>query len=106
MLGSLFNKVTGLKRSATLLKRDSTQVFPCEICKIFKNTYFYGTPPVATSKLAKMFLIFSTFRYDYVAFCLKHVALEIIQILFKWRLKTKHLPVKCFDIYFAKKNKW
>ena len=27
-------------RSATLLKRDSTQVFFCENCKIFKNTYF------------------------------------------------------------------
>ena len=25
---------------ATLLKRDSTQVFSCEICEIFKNTYF------------------------------------------------------------------
>ena len=25
------------------------QVFTCEICKIFKNTYFYKTPPVAVS---------------------------------------------------------
>ena len=32
---SLFNKVAGLKRSATLLKRDSTQMFPYEIYKIF-----------------------------------------------------------------------
>ena len=27
-------------RFATLLKRDSTQVFFCENCKIFKNNYF------------------------------------------------------------------
>ena len=37
-------------RSATLLKRDSnTGVFLCEICEIFKNTFFYRTPPVAAS---------------------------------------------------------
>ena len=27
-------------RPATLLKRDSTQVFSCEYCEIFKNTFF------------------------------------------------------------------
>ena len=43
VLESLFNKVAGLKRSATLLKRDSTQVFPCEICEIFKNTLLQNT---------------------------------------------------------------
>ena len=25
---------------ATLLKRDPTQVFPCEYCKIFNTTFF------------------------------------------------------------------
>ena len=41
MLESLFDKVTGLQvlRPATLLKRDSNTL-PCEICEIFKNTYF------------------------------------------------------------------
>ena len=34
----------------TLLKRDSTQVFSCEICDIFKNTFFYRTLPVAASE--------------------------------------------------------
>ena len=28
------------KMSATLLKRDSTQLFSCENCEILKNTYF------------------------------------------------------------------
>ena len=31
-------------RPATLLKRDSTQVFSCEYCEIFKNTYFEEHP--------------------------------------------------------------
>ena len=34
-----FNKVAGL-RSATLLKKTLTQVFSCEFCKIFRNTFF------------------------------------------------------------------
>ena len=33
-----------------LLKRHSdTGAFPCEICEIFKNTFFYRTPPLAAS---------------------------------------------------------
>ena len=39
MLESLLNKGARLKRSGTLLKRDFTEVFPYEICKIFKNTF-------------------------------------------------------------------
>ena len=37
MLESLFNKVACLQR---YFKETSTQVFFCEICEIFKNTYF------------------------------------------------------------------
>ena len=45
----LFNKVAGL-RPATLLKNEIlTQVFSCEICEIFKNTFLYRTPPVVAS---------------------------------------------------------
>ena len=51
VLEPFFNKVAGLKRSANLLKRDSTQVFLCEICKIFKNTFVYRTPLVAASEI-------------------------------------------------------
>ena len=32
---------------ATLFEKTPTQVFSCEICEIFKNTLFYGTPRVA-----------------------------------------------------------
>ena len=35
---------------ATLLKRTSTQLFCCKYYKIFKNSFFYRTPPVAVSK--------------------------------------------------------
>ena len=45
----IFNKVTGL-RPATLLKKEAlAQVFSCDFCEIFKNTFFYQTPPVAAS---------------------------------------------------------
>ena len=35
--------------SLALLKRDSNRGFFCEIYKIFKNIYFYRTPPVTAS---------------------------------------------------------
>ena len=42
-----FNNVADL-RPATLLKKESVaQVFYCEFCEIFRNTFFYRTPPVA-----------------------------------------------------------
>ena len=35
-----------------------TQVFPCEFCKILKNTFFYRTPPVvATEELVRTIFI-------------------------------------------------
>ena len=37
------------KDVATLLKKDSTQVFSCEFCEIFKNTFFYRTHLVTAS---------------------------------------------------------
>ena len=43
MLGSLLNKVAGLKETPT-------QVFFYENCEIFKNTFFNRTPPVAASE--------------------------------------------------------
>ena len=33
-------------------KQTLAQVFLCEVCKIFKNTFFYGTTPVATSGIS------------------------------------------------------
>ena len=42
--GLFLNKVAGL-RPATLLEETPTQVFSCEFCEIFKNTFSYETPP-------------------------------------------------------------
>ena len=79
MLEPLFNKFAGLKRSETLLKRDSSICVSYEIGKIFKDYFFYGTPLVAASEIKVFnfqgFLLRS-------AFCLKHVALQIIYISF------------------------
>ena len=44
---SLFLIKSQARRPGTLLKSDSkTGVFFCEICEIFKNTFFYRTPAV------------------------------------------------------------
>ena len=37
--------------SLLLIKKTPTQVFSFEICEIFKNTFFYRTPPVNASVL-------------------------------------------------------
>ena len=39
---------TGL-RPATLLKKRLAQIFSCDFCEIFKNTFFNRTPPMAAS---------------------------------------------------------
>ena len=53
-----FNKVTGLQACNFIKKETPMQVFFCEICEIFKNTFFHRTPLVVTSakrsKYAKM----------------------------------------------------
>ena len=42
----MFFKIGVLKNFANFTP---TQAFSCEICKIFKSTFFYRTPPVAAS---------------------------------------------------------
>ena len=69
MLGSLFDKVAGLETP--------TQVFSCEICEIFKNTYSeenirWLLLPQATSQcLLKIFVImFKVLQHDLENFVL------------------------------------
>ena len=46
VLKNLANFTAGLQ----LYKKETpTQMFPCEICEIFKKTFFYRTPPVISS---------------------------------------------------------
>ena len=49
MLESLFNEVAGPEALKLYYEEAPTKVFSCEICKIFKNTFFYRPPPVVTS---------------------------------------------------------
>ena len=42
---SLFNNIAGL-RACIFVKKDAQRYFLCEYYKIFKNRYFYRTPPV------------------------------------------------------------
>ena len=44
-----FNKVAGLRpKTCNFIKKETlAQVFYCEFCEIFKNTFSYRTPPVA-----------------------------------------------------------
>ena len=59
VLEYLFNKV------ATLLKRDSSAgFFSYEVCKIFKNTFFHRTPPVAASEFKPVLVIEQGFKYN------------------------------------------
>ena len=57
-----FNKVAGLKAWNFIKKRCfPTEVFSCKICEIFKDTFFYRTPPVAASGNGKTFHPLSIF---------------------------------------------
>ena len=49
-LESYLNKVVGLGLQAcNFIKKSPTQVLSYQYCEIFKNTFFYRTPPVAAS---------------------------------------------------------
>ena len=43
-----------LPQAWNFIKKDSlAQVFSCEFCEIYKNTFFYRRPPVAASECMK-----------------------------------------------------
>ena len=50
VLESLFNKATGLMAFNFIKKEAPSQVFSCEYHKMFENSFFYGTPPMAASE--------------------------------------------------------
>ena len=53
-------QIIGL-RPTTLLRKRLTQAFSCEFCEIYKNTFYYRTPPVAASGVAINFAILELF---------------------------------------------
>ena len=50
VLESLFKKVAGLKAYSFIKKETPAKVFSCKFYEIFKDTFFYRTPPVAASE--------------------------------------------------------
>ena len=50
VLESLFNKVVCLNACNLIKKETPTQMFSCENCETFKNTFFYRTPLVVASE--------------------------------------------------------
>ena len=49
LCSSLFTKSLQGEGLQLYSKKSPTQVFSCEVCEIFKNGFFYRTPPVASS---------------------------------------------------------
>ena len=90
MLESLLIKLQAL-RHGTLLKKTPTQVFFCEICGIFKNTFSYRTSPVATSRNGKAFHRLSIFitMTELNAMCLFNI--HILVLLFNLHTESKIL---------------
>ena len=60
-----FNNAAGLRPEAyNFIKKETlAQVFSCEFCEIFKNTFSYRTPPVAAYILSGIFFIFSVILF-------------------------------------------
>ena len=79
---SLFNKAGTRKACIFIKKGIPTQVFSCEYCEIFKNSFLYKTPPVAgfvsylltSYKLKTRCGIVSTKKFvDLVRVCSLHI---------------------------------
>ena len=54
-VGVSFNTVAGLQACNSIKKESPPQVFSCEYCKIFKNSFFYRTPLVPASRIETFF---------------------------------------------------
>ena len=71
MLESLLNKL--------YLKDTPAQVLSCEFCEIFKNSFFYRTPPVATFVTTKNTeKVFSHFKDSVFATLISHLELKFV----------------------------
>ena len=79
MLKSLFNKVAVLKAVNIIKKRLQHRCFLVNIVRIFKNSFFYRTPPLAA--------------YSFPKFS-KKILKELVILLF---VQEKKLPV-CRDL--------
>ena len=70
-----FAKFTGkhLSRDSFLKKQPLAKVFSCEFCEIPKNTFFYGTPPVAASGLYHRSFPVNFAKFLWTPFIIEHL---------------------------------
>ena len=55
-------RIRGLIEACNFIKKEAlTQVFSCEFCEIYKNTFYYRTPLVAASVVLINFAILGPF---------------------------------------------
>ena len=54
-------QIIGLGPATLLRKKNLAQVFSCEFCEIYKNTFYYRTPQVAASGVLINFAILERF---------------------------------------------
>ena len=54
-------QIIGLRPATLSRKKTLAQVFSCEICEIYKNTFYYRTPLVAASDILINFAILEPF---------------------------------------------
>ena len=54
-------QIIGLGPATLLRKKTLAQVFCCEFCEIYKNTFYYRTPPLAASGVLINFTILEPF---------------------------------------------
>ena len=100
-----FNKVAGLKPETLLKKRLRLMCFFCEIRKIFKNIFFYRTPPFASQKLLLQKLNRSIYLgncfYQMLAVSLKRIATAIVALNFLARI-SRSCKAKVLSLGFLK----
>ena len=91
-------------------KETQTQVFFCEYCKIFKNSFFYRTLPVAASEVYERTL--SLFLVDKASFLkLREIYNKPLKAYFAKSILSKTLerkelvPTRCGLIYQKQEQK-
>ena len=85
-----FAEFTG-KLGVFIKNETPTQVFPCEFCEIFKNSFFYRTPPMTTSE---SFILFLHIRWRN---CPESIAISFfserffpVSLIWRWYVFDRH----------------
>ena len=76
--------------TCNLIKKETlAQVFSFEFCKIFKNTFFYRTPPVAASVAIFIIVLYQIFiKVQFIICLLKIINRQFCKIAQPYKLFT------------------